>query len=184
MVNRKFFMKVISMENTECFNFFPKSIRNQFIQDLKYILSLLKRIFNQREVSGEDMGGIIDMTKLVPLQKKLKNRLDKLLKTFRCLLMLLSSIEEICEWKFSLDKASKDTEPINMDLLQGNEIDLISAQTQINIWLEEIQKFTQSRMRRICIVIKQNWLSYILTLLTGFGTGLFANYIFYLLRTK
>lgn len=88
-------MEVISMENTECLNFFPKRIRDQFIQDLKYIKSLLEQIFNQREVSGEDMGEIIDMTKLAPLQKKLKNKLDRLSKICLCRLMLLSSIEKV-----------------------------------------------------------------------------------------
>jgi hypothetical protein len=155
-------------------------MRNLFTQQLEEILKLLDEIFNQREVDG-DSYGYIKMTELAPLQKRLNNELNNLWNNHCCLLVFLSNLDEAKQWRASVIKASKDRNPINTDVCQRSDIELLQAIEQAKIYLELTVK-AQKKTLYIWAQIKQNWFSYLLALITGIVTGILGNYLFSILK--
>jgi hypothetical protein len=171
------------MSKSICYHYSSRAMRRLFTQQLKEIKKILYDIFIQREFN-EGTAGCLKWGELLPLQDKLKDKSTRFLNDYCCFLVSISNnLDEVTRWEKSIKVSSTERTPINTDTdeLKKNDMMLYKAMSQIEIWLDHIEK-NGNYTWRFWIQIKQKWLSYLVALITGIVTGLIGNYLFVILK--
>lgn len=108
-------------------------------EKLRAINTQLLKIFEARGYN-EWSSGAIDRPTLIHLQEQLKLELNQIIQGHSCLLVFLSDLDCVNDWKVWIKRVSSDFRSINTDNLPRHGEELVRAMRRVATWIERIEK--------------------------------------------